>query len=180
MNYREAMKEKAKAVRAQEKATKAAMQIKDVLWQALANYETSQKMELANPLVNCTVPVPNIIENWFAKGHVLAFIPYKYVETKGKLRNLSNLEYELDSALRDVKNGFARKVVFTWTNVEADENGKVTAENVVTAYYKNANPTLKIHFMPTIYRSARCGVSDDTADDTAELKGGIPFSFTEN
>ena len=42
MNYREAMKEKAKAIRAQEKATKAAMQIKDVLWQALANYETSR------------------------------------------------------------------------------------------------------------------------------------------
>lgn len=177
MEYRKAKKEQAKAIRAQEKATKEAMEIKDVLWQALQNYETSQKLDLSNPLVTCAVPIPNIIENWFAKGHALSFIPYKYVETNGKLRNLSNLEYEIDSALRDVKNGFARKVIFTWTRVTPDENGKVTAENVVTAYYKGENPTLKIHFMPTIYRSARCGVSDDTADDTAETKEVIPFSF---
>lgn len=177
MDYRKAKKEQAKAIRAQEKATKETMEIKDILWQALQNYETSQKLDLSNPLVTCAVPVPNIIENWYAKGHTLSFIPYKYVETNGKLRNLSNLEYEIDSALRDVKNGFARKVIFTWAHVQPDENGKVTSENVVMAYYKGANPTLKIHFMPTIYRSARCGVSDDTADDTAEMKDVIPFSF---
>lgn len=177
MNYRESMKERAKAARAAEKATKAAMEMKDILWNAIGNYADSQKLDLSNPLVKCTIPIPNLIENWFAHGHVLSFLPHKHVETSGKVRNLSNLEYEIDCALRDVKNGFARKVVFTWSRVTPDENGKVTAENVLMAYYKGNNPTLKIHFVSTLYKAARCGVSDDTENDTPEMREVVPFSF---
>jgi len=176
MEFRKLKKEMAKAARAQEKITKETMEMKDVLWKAIETYENSQNLNTSDARISCIIPVPNLIENWFAHGHSVSFIPNKYRETNGKLRNLSNLEWEIDSAVRDVKNGYARKVVFTWTNVEADENGKINSENVVMAYYKGKNPTLKIHFVFEAYRGTRYGISDET-NDTPEMKDIIPFSF---
>ena len=176
MEFRKMKKEIAKTTRAAEKLTKETMEMKNVLWKAIETYEHSQNLNTSDARVSCTVAIPNLIKNWFAHGHTVSLIPNKYRETNGKLRNLSNLEWEIDSAVRDVKNGYARKVVFTWTNVEADENGKVNSENVVIAYYKGKNPTLKIHFVFESYHGTRYGLSDET-NDIPEMKNVSSFSF---
>ena len=169
-------KEKAIAERQSAKESAKVYEISDSLSNAIETFEKNHNIDTSDAKVICTIPVPNLLKNWFSHGHAIAFIPNKFRESNGKKRNLSNLENEIDSACREIKSAYNRKVVFTW-NVKTEESEKITSEDVVRAYFNGENPTLKIHFLYTEYKGKRYGFSDgeDKEPETVEINKDFSF-----
>ena len=175
-SYMKAKKEKAIAIRQTAKETAKIYEISDSISNAIESYEKHHNIDTSNANIVCEIAIPNLIKTWFSHGHVISFIPNKFRKTNGKTRLLSNLENEIDTACREIKSAYNRKLVFSW-NIKGENEEKITREDVVRAYFKGENPVLTLSFLYTEYKGKRFGYKDGETKEIKTIEIDENFTF---